>query len=71
MWLESTVYGDAILSGPIPGSDGLLDMNQSANVITVCTTLDKPLSNDKVVNLQSVTRENNIKGPLLLNIEPF
>ena len=55
MWLESTVFGDAILSGPLPGSEGLLDINQSANVITVCTTIDKPLSKDKVVNLKSVT----------------
>ena len=50
-------------------------MKQSANVIIVCTTLDKPLSNDKVLNLQSLTGEkdlnNNNNGPLLRNIEPF
>ena len=66
IWVESTIFGDAILSGPITGSDGLLDMNQSANVITVCTTLDNPLPND--VNLQSVRREkclNDIKDSLL------
>ena len=33
-------------------------MNQSANVIMVCTPLDKPLSND--VNLQSVTQEKDL-----------
>merc|ERR1712121_370745 len=53
-------------SGPITGSQGLLDENQSANVITVCAVSDIPLRND--VNLQNVTREkgsNDIKDSLL------
>ena len=57
MWLESTIWGDAILSGPIPGSDGLLDEQQSANVITVCNMLDmSPLNDEEVVD-----KENMIK----------
>ena len=80
MWLESTVFGDTILSGPLSGSEGLLDINQSANVITVCTTIDKPLSKDKIVDLKSVTEENHSNNnnvpflhnmPFLCNIEPF
>ena len=74
MWLSSTIYGDAILSGPLPGSEGLLDINQSANVITVCTIIDKPLSIDEVVKLKSVTDEkhlSNITGPLVPKLDPF
>ena len=80
MWLESTVFGDTILSGPLTGSEGLLDINQSANVITVCTTIDKPLSKDKIVDLKSVTEENHPNNnsvpflhimPFLCNIEPI
>merc|ERR1711888_103524 len=66
MWVESTIWGNSILSGPILGSQGLLDENQSANVIMVCAVLNTPPYND--VNLQSVTREkglNDIKDSLL------
>ena len=66
MWLDSTIWGDAILSGPIPGSEGLLDECQSANVVTVCNIVDMPLLNDEEV----VDKENMIEvAKHLTNLE--
>ena len=63
MWLDSTIWGDSILSGPIPGSEGLLDERQSANVVTVCNIVDMPLLNDEEV----VDKENMIEVAKHLN----
>ena len=63
MWLDSTIWGDAILSGPIPGSEGLLDERQSANIVTVCNVVDMPLLNEDEV----VDKENMIEVAKHLN----
>ena len=63
MWLDSTVWGDSILSGPIPGSEGLLDEHQSANIVTVCNIVDMPLLNDDEV----VDKEHMIEVAKHLN----
>ena len=72
MWLDSTIWGDAILSGPIPGSDGLLDEHQSANVITVCNIVDMPLLNDNEVvdkeNMMEVAKHLNSFENLGINL---
>ena len=63
MWLDSTIWGDAILSGPIPGKEGLMDVQQSANIVTVCNVVDMPLLNDDEV----VEKEHMIEVAKLLN----
>ena len=51
IWLDSTIWGDAILSGPIPSSHGLLDEQQTANIVTVYNVVSMPLlSDDEVVD---------------------
>ena len=57
MWVDSTIFGEAILSGPIKCKEGYVDINHSANVISVRTAFDNLLSID--VNLQSVTGQED------------